>query len=161
MDGLSVSALWIALQLATAPGIYLSAEGTVLDQEVYLTRMNAVRTYHRDNCREIVGACSPMLSSTALSMGASPCPICEPDLADGASRDDWQRPCQVVRRPARPVQWIGGTDWAPPAGTTYTLPGGATMTFLGSFPRRPVHVDPYYRSDGTYVRGHYRRYPRR
>ena len=56
------------------------------------------------------------------------------------------------------------TARAPPA-TTYTLP--ARTAENGSYYGQPntngvpktVYVDGYYRSDGTYVRGHYRSAP--
>lgn len=72
------------------------------DPEVYLIRAKGAATYHRDNCRQIVGISTPMLKSSAIQMSANACPLCQPDLAEAPEADTWQRGRARVQRT---IQW--------------------------------------------------------
>lgn len=83
-------------------------------------------------------------------------------LRNSPATDSWAEFRQVS--PA-PKSTAAVTARAPPLPTTHTLP--ARTAENGSYYGQPntngvpktVYVDGYYRSDGTYVRGHYRSSP--
>jgi hypothetical protein len=99
---------------------------------------------------------------------------------DPASRQVYLSPDKKTRLSSLPSPGVGGyssgyygSSWSPPAyssGSSYSTSGGYSVTspgiaengsYYGQISEntgRPktVHVDGYYRRDGTYVRSHYR-----
>lgn len=120
-------------ETARAPPHRLVPETPTKQQEitVYVTRTGA--KYHQDGCRYLSKSKIAMSLSEAAKR-YTPCSVCRPPSAGSQASADQDEPEPVASVPV------------------YTPPSSSGGT---------VHVKGYYRKDGTYVRPHTRRAPRR
>lgn len=128
----------------------LDSSNTVarLDSEVVYFAPGSL-FYHRENCSRSTSLARPTLLVEAAAH-AHACPVCNPPVPQ-------KSPAPVATIEARRQEDADAV--APPPTASYG--SGWTPSAPRHTPGSDVHVDGYYRKDGTYVRPHTRSAPRR
>jgi outer membrane murein-binding lipoprotein Lpp len=105
-------------------------------------------TYHVPTCARAIGGIA-VSRTTAAALFCPVCPLCHPDTAPVSAllRPGTEKASGFLTLPTR-------SAWQPPAQN-----GSYYGQFNSSGIPKTVHVNGYFRKDGTYVQSHYRSRP--